>query len=78
MVSNISASDTPHPQTFELQLSEDVEMDHQQMLDLFEALQSDIEGFDDMLLEIVRNMKTEEHEQLSDTVTAYVNEQNPQ
>ena len=78
MVSNISASDTPHPQTFELQLPEDVEMDHQQMLDLFEALQSNIEGFDDMLLEIVRNMKTEEHEQLSDTVTAYVNEQNPQ
>ena len=71
---NISASDTPSV-TFELQLPEDGEMDHQQVLDLFEALQNDIEGFDDILLETVRNMETEEHEQLSDNVTAYLNEQ---
>jgi hypothetical protein len=38
-------------------------MDHQQVLDLFEELQNDIEGFDDILLETVRNMETEEHEQ---------------
>jgi len=66
MASNISASDTP-PVSFELQMPEDVEIDPQQVFELFEALQSDIEGFDNMIIETVRNMETIEHvnEQIS-------------
>jgi len=66
MASNISASDTP-PVSFELQIPEDVEIDPQQVFELFEALQSDIEGFDNMIIETVRNMETIEHvnEQIS-------------
>ena len=66
MASNISASDTP-PVSFELQISEEVEIDPQQVFELFEALQSDIEGFDNMIIETVRNMETIEHvnEQIS-------------
>ena len=60
MASNISASDTP-PVTFELQIPEDVEMDPQKVFGLFEALQNDIESFDNMVIERVRNMETVEH-----------------
>lgn len=48
---NILASDTP-PVTFELQLPEDDVMDLQQVLALFEALQNDIECFDDIESEL--------------------------
>ena len=40
---------------------EDVEVDPQQVFELFEALQNDIEGCDNMVIETVRNMETVEH-----------------
>ena len=36
-------------------------MDPQQVFELFEALQNDIEGCDNMVIETVRNMETVEH-----------------